>query len=129
MSRLLSKEKKKCKLKRKFLRDLLYRKKIQQKPRKPKISNESLVETKVREIVNRTKQNQSGSDGKKDSSTFSLDDVRAIIKNRSSEVKKAHRHHLRQAIQNLVMLSNQLLKKSVKGVRLKKFKRLLSMIF
>ena len=63
-------------------------KKDSAKTRKSKSSNESLVETKVREIVNRTKQNQSGSDGKKDSSTFSLDDVRAIIKNRSSEVKK-----------------------------------------
>ncbi|MAL85148.1 MAG: hypothetical protein CMI23_02165 [Opitutae bacterium] len=64
-------------------------KKDSAKTRKPKISNESLVETKVREIVNRTKQNQSGSNGKKDTSTFSLDDVRSILKNRSSDIKKA----------------------------------------
>ena len=52
-------------VKKKTSKTVSVSKKGSAKTKKSKFSNESLVETKVREIVNRTKQNQSGPDGKK----------------------------------------------------------------
>lgn len=95
-------------------------KKDSAKTKRSKFSNESLVETKVREIVNKTKQNQSGSDGKKDSSTFSLDDVRAIIKNRSSEVKKPSSASSKISNTKPTKIKQSTAKKVRKGSKVKK---------
>lgn len=51
--------------------------------RKPKADSE--VEMKVREIVKKTQSKTSGLEEKKETSLFSLDDVRAILKKRKSE--------------------------------------------
>jgi RNA polymerase-binding transcription factor DksA len=51
--------------------------------RKPKADSE--VEIKVREIVKKTRSKASGLEEKKETSLFSLDDVRAILKKRKAE--------------------------------------------
>lgn len=57
--------------------------------RKPKEKPDSEVEIKVREIVKKTKSKTLNSEEKKESSNFTLDDVRAIIESR--KVEKAPR--------------------------------------
>ena len=107
-------------VKKKTSKTVSVSKKGSAKTKKSKFSNESLVETKVREILNRTKQNQSGPDGKKDSSTFSLDDVRAIIKNRSSEVKKPSSASSKTSNTKPTNIKQSTAKKVRKGSKVKK---------
>lgn len=86
--------------------------------RKPKEKPDSEVEIKVREIVKKTQAKSSKSEAKKESATFSLEDVRGILAKRKSDSKvpKAKRKKEEAKVESPVSAP----KKSTKSVKVKK---------
>ena len=87
--------------------------------RKPKEQVDSEVEIKVREIVKKTKAKGGLSEEKKESLTFNLDDVRAIIKKKSVE-QSPKKKKSKASEPEKVTLSNQPKSKKTKAVKVKK---------
>ena len=88
------------------------------KGRKPKVKQDSEVEIKVREIVKKTQASKSISEEKKESSTFNLDDVRAIIKKRKVEISS--KKSSSKKIQSPTNVLKKEPKKKTKSTKVKK---------
>lgn len=94
--------------------------------RKPKVAVDSAVEIKVREIVKKTRSKTPSVEEKKESSTFSLDDVRAIIQKRkadaaSSKPKKKNKKKVKEKEKEVKSVpSNEESKNTGRSVKVKK---------
>ena len=86
--------------------------------RKPKVKPDSDVEIKVREIVKKTQSKTLNSDAKKESSNFTLEDVRAIIESR--KVEKAPPKPKKIKKNTVLPDINDEPKKKVKAAKVKK---------
>lgn len=88
--------------------------------RKPKVEAESLVEKKVREIVKNSKPKLDNPDRKKDSYTFSIDDVRSIINDRKKDVKKSTSKNTKKESSHPSKTTKKIPKKKEKAAKVKK---------
>ena len=98
-------------------------KKVQvRRGRKPKVAVDSEVEIQVREIVKKTRSKTPSAEEKKESPTFNLDDVRAIINKRKAEAassKPKKKKKVKETEVDLVR-SHEEPKKTGKSVKVKK---------
>lgn len=86
--------------------------------RKPKSEGSSEVEVKVREIVNKVKAKGLQIEEKKETLTFSMDDVRSILEKRKKESKAKKTEKAKEELES--KLSKPLLKKKGRATKVKK---------
>ncbi len=85
-----------------------------------KLKTESLVETKVREIVKKTKAKSDSQYGKKESATFSIDDVRSIIENRKKDLKKSKAKETKKTKATPLKTDKKISASKKKAIKIKK---------
>ncbi|MDG0963837.1 MAG: hypothetical protein P8P49_12765 [Opitutales bacterium] len=88
--------------------------------RKPKVEVDSEVEIKVREIVKKTRSKSPSAEEKKESSTFNLDDVRAIIQKRKADAAASKPKKKVKEKEVKLVPSSEEPKKKGKSVKVKK---------